>query len=272
MILLRINLLLMVLALLISSSAQAEWYQVEVIVFEHVNPGFDNEDWFKEPGLVQLNDTVRPVDPSQLVPNIPESYTPELATPPPLVAYEIMPVSSYKLQGVYQSLRQSRQYRPLFHIAWQQPAVDGNRSRALHLQQEDSGSLIELTIPPFLVTDPMPAEFYEPVKLLLDGTVRIRSSSFLHVDVDMVLFRPPVNNITPMNLPSQPPAESEARPVEYVRLTENNRRIKLGELHYFDHPRLGVILQVNRLELSVPATSAVEKTANGSVPDVQLKR
>ncbi len=272
MILSRINLLLMLTALLISSGVQAEWYQVEVIVFEHVNPGFDNEDWLKDPGLVPLNDTVSPVDTSQLVPNLPVSYTPGPALPPPWVAYEIMPASSYKLQGIYQSLRQSRQYHPLYHIAWQQPAVDGNRSRALHLQQEDSGSLFELTLPPILVTDPMPAEFYEPVKLLLDGTVRIRSSSFLHVDVDMVLFRPPVSNITPMNLPSQLPAEPEARPVEYVRLTEKNLRLKLGEVHYFDHPRLGVILQVNRLELAVPVTSAVETTTNIPIPVVQPQR
>lgn len=268
----RSNLLFIMLALLVSSGVQAEWYQVEVIVFEHINPVFDNEDWFKDPGLVPLNDTVRPVDPSQLIPNIPESYKPELATPPPLVAYEVMPASSHKLQGVYQSLRQSHQYRPLYHIAWQQPAVDGNRSRALHLQQEDSVSLFELTIPPMLVTDPMPAEFYEPVKLLLDGTVRIRSSSFLHVDVDMVLFHPPVSNITPINLPAQAPTEPVARPVEYVRITEKNRRIKLGELHYFDHPRLGVILQVNRLELPVPVTSAAETTVKIPMPDVQPQR
>ncbi len=243
------RILLWLATLSAAPAVSAQWYQVELIVFEHVNPGFDGEDWFRDPGLVPLNATIRPVYTVALSP------APQItadATPVPeeiLIPYRILPPGRHRLQGVYQTLRQSRDYRPRYHIAWQQPGYDGNRARALHLQQDDSGSLFELTLPPPLVTDPMPTEFYEPVKLLIDGTVRIRGGALLYVDLDMVLFRSPASDSIPVSLPAQTLSSTVAveKPAEYVRLTES-RRLKLNDLQYFDHPRFGVILQVSRYE------------------------
>ncbi len=168
-----------------------------------------------------------------------------------MIPYRILPASRHRLQGVYQTLRQSRDYRPKYHIAWLQPGQDGSRARALHLQQDDSGSLFELTMPPARVTDPMPTGFYEPVKLLLDGTVRIRSASLLYVDLDMVLFRSPASDsvVIPEQVtdPQLTGSMVPEKPAEYVRLTES-RRVRLNDLQYFDHPRFGVILQVGRYE------------------------
>lgn len=251
----RINLVLFLLMLAAMQTASAQWYQVELIVFEHINTGFDGEDWYNDPGMVPIIGTVKPVYPLTTTPITTQPVSqPELdaGLPPvdkPLIPYAILPEASYKLQAVYQSLRQSREYRPLYHIAWQQPGYDGNRARPLHLQQEDSGSLYELTIPARLVTDPMPAEFYEPVKLMLDGTVRIRSSTFLHVDVDMVLFRSPANTAATINQPADTtiPGTMAEKPAQYVRLTES-RRIRLNDLQYFDHPQFGIVMQVSRYD------------------------
>jgi len=246
----RINLVLFILLLGSMQTATAQWYQVELIVFEHVNSGFDGEDWYNDPGMVPIIGTVKPVYPQIALPVQSELVAGQPPVEKPLIPYAILPEDSYKLQAVYQTLRQSREYRPLYHIAWQQPGYDGNRARPLHLQQEDSGSLYELTIPATLVTDPMPAEFYEPVKLMLDGTVRIRSSNFLHVDLDMVLFRSPVNSAVPINLPADTaiPGTLAEKPAQYVRLTES-RRIRLNDLQYFDHPRFGVVMQVSRYDV-----------------------
>lgn len=262
----RINIVLLVVYLVCTGAASAEWYQVELIVFENINAGFDNEDFYKDPGLVALNNTVKPVDTNLALPGTNSVQGPDPATSTavkPLVPYEVLPESRYQLQGIYQALRQSQEYRPHYHVAWQQPGYDGNMARAVHLQQEDRGSSYESTLPLALMTDPVSAEFYEPVKLLLDGTVRIRSSAFLYVDIDMLLFRSPANNLAPLNIPAQGgpqspqsvPEQQEKiivgsimeKPAEYIRLKEI-RRIKLNEIQYFDHPRFGVILQVSRLE------------------------
>ena len=79
--------------------------------------------------------------------------------------------------------------------------------------------------------------------------MRLRSAHFLHVDVDLAFFpEPGFQNIkTPIQ------GSENIIPVlqqaDYVRLTES-RRIKLNELHYFDHPLFGVIIQVSRLEIN----------------------
>ncbi len=268
----RINIVLLLVCLVCTGAASAEWYHVEVIVFENVNSGFDNEDMYKDPGLSPLNSTVKPIYEDPLaaqagVNSMPDTNT---LTAKLLVPYKVLPESSYKLQAVYQQLRQSREYRPQYHIAWQQPGYAGNMARAVHLQQKDRDSVYESTLPVALITDPLPAEFYEPVKLLVDGTVRIRSSAFLYVDIDMMLFRPPVNNAGPINLPVQDGVVETVveKPAEYVRLTES-RRIMLNELQYFDHAKFGVIMQVSRYEPEKPedeVTTGTDTTQTGTTP------
>jgi hypothetical protein len=253
----RFNLIAAALVMLYAGMAHAQWYQVEIIVFETVNPLTDGEVWNEVAGLPPLTFAVPLVIPEQAaaaapattaVPAVP-GVTPAAA---PLVPYSILPESRHRLQNVYRLLRQSRDYRPVYHVSWLQPGQDGPRSRAVQLQTESVDSLFELTMPPLLVTDPLPVEFYEPIQLLIDGTVRIRSSSFLYADLDLVLFKPP-----PAAFAAALPAPGETGaviaaapqpdPPEYVRLRES-RRIRLNDLQYFDHPLFGAIMQVSRYE------------------------
>lgn len=254
--------------LLVSSQAHA-WYQVEIIVFDYLSPDTGGEYWDSEPGLVPLSNTVIPVP--AISTDLETDTEPETESEDEteigsetiedtvliepsvlkLVPYMLLPESRHRLDGIFRNLRLSGNYRPLYHTSWQQPAVDGNLARAVHLQAEDSSNLFELTIPPTLFTRPLPIEFYEPIKLVFDGTVRIRSSTFLHVDVDMVLFRePPYLTAELETNDADSMVDSDVineLPPSYVRLRET-RRIRLNELHYFDHPMFGVILQVSRLE------------------------
>ncbi len=78
-----------------------------------------------------------------------------------------------------------------------------------------------------------------PVRLLsdqaaLDGVMRFYLSRFLHVELDLVLA-------------SGGNWREENFEGEIVRLNEH-RRIKTQETHYFDHPRLGVLVRVTQPE------------------------
>lgn len=88
-----------------------------------------------------------------------------------------------------------------------------------------------------------PAEGAAAAEVL--GGVRIRVTRFLHADVDMAWF------------PPAPPDEV----VPHVRLQES-RKIKLNEVHYFDHPLFGVLLQVSRVGGDEKETAQ----ADGTVP------
>lgn len=291
----KITLAVATLALWLPLPATAQertWYQVEMLVFEHLAPRYDGEYWFKNPGLAPLADSVvlrerAPVTPAAAkeetagpdqrpTPAVDEpGPAPAEPDPPPLVPYSFLPENSHRLGNIYRMMRQSRDYRPHYHVSWLQPAVDGAASRSVHVQARRAGNVFELTMPPLLVTDPMPPDFYEPIELIFDGTVRIRSSMYLHVDVDVVLFQPPPFLVRPepiiddpelilkdpdrvisdrlLNGPELTAAVGDSvplgveNPVDYVRLTET-RRLRLNELHYFDHPMFGMILQVSRYE------------------------
>lgn len=77
----------------------------------------------------------------------------------------------------------------------------------------------------------------KPVRLVtadhrLDGTFRFYLSRYLHVDMDLILQPNPATG-------------TEASPA--FRLSEH-RRVKLQEVHYFDHPKLGVLLRVTQTD------------------------
>ncbi len=232
-----------------SIGAHAVWYQVELIVFENLYPQSDGEVWHKTPDLIELDDTVILKSIRNAISGVSEENNTS-DEDIQLLPYTILPDENYRMNGIYRVLRLSREYRPLYHVSWQQPGLDGNQAKSVHLQTNDVANLYELTMPATLVTDPMPVNFYEPVNLSLDGTLRIRSNLYLYLDLDMVLFRqPPLQEsdyIEEISVPELPSLQvPEIEPVEYVRLFET-RRIKLNELHYFDHPMFGVIVQVSR--------------------------
>ncbi len=80
----------------------------------------------------------------------------------------------------------------------------------------------------------------------LTGKVRIYLSTYLHANVDARLLNPD------WSATSMQPADSmavNARPVytshRYIPF-KSNRRMKLDELHYIDHPMAGMLIKVER--------------------------
>lgn len=79
----------------------------------------------------------------------------------------------------------------------------------------------------------LPASRARPVYVSSDGgqvegSIRLRQSRFLHVDMDLIY----------------PLGSGDGK---YARISES-RRLKLKELHYFDNPLFGAIVQVTRAD------------------------
>lgn len=79
----------------------------------------------------------------------------------------------------------------------------------------------------------------------LSGLVRLTRGRFLHLDTDLALLDP-----------------TSAQPYR-IRL---NRRMRSGELHYVDHPKLGIIIRATRLK---PATQTPPDGAAGEPKPAQ---
>lgn len=203
--------LFIVLLLFCSQSAIAQnWYRVELIVFKDLNPLTGGEHWGKYPGLPDTANSV-------------ELIRGQEGDPPGEIAFQTLDKSKLTLSGTYATLSKSSQYRPLTYLAWQQPALDANRSRAVKvtINQQDTQPLVS-------------------------GNINIRSSVYLHVDLDLAFFLPDTVN-QQLDDAEQGVGQSAVRKTNAVtRLTET-RRVKLNEIHYFDHPLFGAIVRVVRL-------------------------
>ena len=219
-----------ILIFTIPCSLHAEsWYQVEVIVFDRINPDFGEEKWSS-------------VQPS-IRPDMLELYSnDETNSNQQLVPFMIMDKKSNRMNGIYQVLKLSKEYRPLIHFSWQQPATNRMQSRYIHIikrNEEDKvlgqDSSSELKEPDFL-------ENIIVSKKNIDGAIRIRSDFFLHVDVELYYF----SNFIYSNkdIPSVAVENYEKLIIDL----KESRKIKLNEIHYFDNPIFGLIIQVSRIE------------------------
>ena len=73
----------------------------------------------------------------------------------------------------------------------------------------------------------------------LDGSVRFYVSRFFHLDVDIGLRES--DSVFPMS------GDGDEMTAQVYRIIED-RRIKTGDINYFDHPKFGVLVQVNAIK------------------------
>jgi len=201
-----IRILLAGLILVFSSHVFAKWYQVEMIVFEHLIPDSSGELWNAG--------------------NVPDySNAIELVTGPDgSNAFKMLPSSRHKLGGVNKVLKLSSEYRPVYHVAWQQPELTKSRAKKVHIKNPEAR---------------------------INGTVNLRGGHLLHLDLDISYFI----DLYTESVTSFTEEGSEEVVMEDIIMTgtyaqmKETRRIKLNELHYFDHPLFGVLMRVTRLEV-----------------------
>jgi hypothetical protein len=123
----------------------------------------------------------------------------------------ILPESSGGFADLLHSLELSgHRYEPIEHLSWVQDNPPDGRGPTLHLT---GGNVVDTP--------------GGPVRAL-DGTVSLHGGFYLHLDADLVW--------------TQHQADGT---VTGWRLNEN-RRLRLNEIHYLDNARLGVITRVTR--------------------------
>ncbi len=116
----------------------------------------------------------------------------------------------YQMKGITRALENSRDYEVLYHRAWRQLAYDRRNS----------------------VAYPVETEIESGKRNSVQGGVRLIRERFLHLDVNLFL----------MATRGQTSAMADSR-IPLFELNEK-RRIRSGELHYFDHPRFGMIARI----------------------------
>ncbi|MDB6062846.1 MAG: hypothetical protein JWM78_2949 [Verrucomicrobiaceae bacterium] len=207
--------ILFALCLLTSFVAQADTlYQIEIIVFARDSAEAENEEnWSKHYDLRYPAQTV------MLQAGGDGSAT-----------YQSLPADTFQLNKEAAAIGQRRNMRVLAHQAWLQPIEDPTRAKSIFISGgKQFGAHHEL-----------------------EGTIALGVEHFLRADANLWLSRFAANGASegqalplPPGTMSDSTTSNQIAPTQIVVLQEQ-RRMRSGELHYFDHPKLGLLILVTR--------------------------
>ena len=267
------------------------WYTVEIIVFEHLGGnGEGSESWSDDPGWPAIQESI------ELSEALPDEGRPSPCPPgdgqcPPTEdtlpgladidggprAFQTLSRAQFRLTEIERLLKRIARYRPLLHVSWRQPGFPKSESQAVHIRtagtslpfRPAAGHNEDAFLDPG--TTAAVSQLRAPE---VEGVVRLHLARYLHVDVDLLYFRPSSGAQRIPVVPEDGTPEWENKPPAAVSppwsswtperfRIEEQRRVRLKEIHYFDHPLFGLLAQVTRFELPTPKpeTPATVETA-----------
>ncbi len=125
-----------------TTAQETNWYKVEMILFVESGPeAREAEYWPEDPGQAQMLDAI------------------PLATGSARV--QALPPAAYRLSGIWSALKYSKNYRPIRHLAWQQPGLSSRSAPLIAIGEE------------------LDAE--------ISGTAKVSLSRYLHLNIDLSL-------------------------------------------------------------------------------------
>lgn len=128
--------------------------------------------------------------------------------------YTLASAGSLRLTGAKLALKKSHEeLTPVIHTAWRQPVYSRNSARSFYLKSDR-----EIT----------------PGTPLVEGMVKISVNRYLHVDLDLLMRGTPAG------------ADRLPGGFQTFRFDEH-RRMRSKELHFIDHPLMGMLILITPL-------------------------
>ena len=248
--------------------ALAPWYEIEIILFEHnTKKGGGKEVWGEQTITPDLVDTIELAPPD----------TPTVDGEISETAFQQLAPSQLQLSAIAKQLKRSSAYTPLLHLGWRQPGLGRELAPAVLIypypdrpaNEEGNPSSTADEVDQTFKASPAIASDEWQEKSHTFGYIRLFLSRYLHIDSDLVLSKPieivphhlilndisalihsedeeyyfnsPDQLLTPPKTPLRQAASLDEN--HYFRIDEN-RRLRKQELHYFDHPRFGMLIVV----------------------------
>lgn len=199
-------------------SSAATWYTVEVIGFEHLDDSaLSTEHWPSDPGAPDTDRAVALAGGGS-------------------GGFRLLGSGSLRLREVASLLARSSRYRPVLHLAWRQPGFTRSEAREVYISSALPNPFRERGTRPAMngadgtASGLLGLAGTRSDRAVLEGTLRLHRARYLHLEADMLHYRPRAS-------------AAEATAASVFRLRES-RRMRSGELHYFDHPLFGLLVVV----------------------------
>lgn len=161
--------------------------------------------------------------------------------------YQILSELDKDLSSVFAILNNSSRYKVIMHLVWRQPMHTRDLARPLHIH---GGTDFSRQFPTRFEDISTPSDNAMPDEVQLqrpleqiDGTVKLFIGRYLHVHTDLLYRQPGV--LREEDVENGLVEESNILIAYRVR---NYRKMRSAELHYLDHPLLGILVQITPLE------------------------
>lgn len=259
--------LISILFLLIANSSFAEdmrYYDVEVIVIENLTEEAKNaENWPLQVNLTRSEKTVELGQPV-LSEWLPEEV--DLKS-----SYKLLTPANYHLTDEVEKIAKSKTQRIIFHTAWRQPGLDKKLALPIYFKHE-------VAMPPVIENEENDQSFNnaieqeseastelkaEPIPSILEGVLRVTLSRYLHFEAELTFknkIPELVSSDNPFSILDNEKERSELKKQGVIHLKQNRRRIRSNELHYVDHPVLGILINITQYIEPEDATIGSAKT------------
>ena len=160
----------------------------------------------------------------------------------------------------------------LLHMTWQENMKPRRQSRPIRIfagkdfgqQYQADGNPVEADndlIEHFELLNHYLTPNHNQAVWQLDGIINIYLNHWLYIETDLTLREEGVKKATPLAIAEQQnniddlteldnaqSDISQATPYLYAINMKQNRRVRSDQMHYFDHPKLGLLIQIRKME------------------------
>jgi len=211
-------------------------YEVEVIIFEDTTGVYDHvEKWSAVEDHLEQQDQVQATEQRSAADN---KASAELAKIQPLSAKQ------FRLNSEANRLAQHPDYHVLLHAAWKQRGLDRDLAFPVHI---DSNLGISTQAPASDATS-QPSDAHATH---IAGDITLVMSRYLHINADLI-YQKPITEVIDQPVDLQPAASRSpfdkptSGPTTVIRYEDFpvkfERRMRSREIHYLDHPLVGMIV------------------------------
>ena len=169
-------------------------------------------------------------------------------------SYKVLKPQNYQLTEQVKKISESKTQRVIFHTAWRQPGLDKNQALPIYFKHE-------VAAPP-VIEDEEGNETVQDGEMgsaqktntspsILEGILRVTLSRYLHLEAELTFRNKApdiVKNDNPFSELDNEKVRSEIQKLGVIHLKQKRRRIRSNELHYIDHPVLGILINITRYE------------------------
>jgi hypothetical protein len=224
------------------------YYDVEIIVFENTRPKYRLSELWKK-NFIQIEPETYVQIGQPLPMELLEKYD-------PLLTFQYIENTAYRLNDIETSLNESNNFRVLLHSAWRQPGL--SKDKALNVKIDHFISTENTENGDILInqndTDNSPIDTeqinsndnmfdttaetsLDKEGFVLSGYIKLILSRYLHLKIDLIYHE----------LKNEPSDQffidefGEEDLLPDVFQIKQTRRLRSKELHYIDHPVISII-------------------------------